>query len=153
MTKNVTLQRKFVVKSKGTRANIHPPIGVNYNWAPKVLYRLEQMLYSISNLTNRFNIFTRKNYAIYLLDEYSVHIMFEIKEALLKRGYAPVIIGGGVTRDIQVNDTDIHTPLRTKYRELEQSLMTDQLRVNPKKMIWREYHPNTGYDENTCRKL
>ena len=41
------------------------------------------MLYTILNLTNRFNIFTSKNYAIYVLDDYSVHIIPEIKEALL----------------------------------------------------------------------
>ena len=60
--------------------------------------------------------------------------MPEIKEALLKRGYVPVIIGGGVTGDIQINDTDLHSPLRAKYRELEQLLMIDQLKANPKKI-------------------
>ena len=92
------------------------------------------MLYTISNSTNRYNIFTFKNYAIYVLDDYSVHIMPEIKEALLKRGYVPVIIGGGVTGDIQINDTDLHSPLKAKYRELEQLLMIDQLKANPKKI-------------------
>ena len=73
------------------------------------------MLYTISNLPNRFNIFTPKNYAIYVLDDYNVHIMPEIKKALLKRGYVPVITGGGVTGDIQGNDTDLHAPLKAKY--------------------------------------
>ena len=75
------------------------------------------MLYTISNLPNRFNIFTPKNYAIYVLDDYSVHIMPEINEALLKRGYVPVTVGGEVTGDIKVNDTDLHVPLKAKYRE------------------------------------
>ena len=79
---NVTLQPEFVLKGKGTRKT-HPPIGIKYNWAPKELYRLQQMLYTILNLTNRFNIFTSKNYAIYVLDDYSVHIIPEIKEVLL----------------------------------------------------------------------
>ena len=39
-----------------------------------------------------------------------------------------------MTGDIQVNDTDLHAPLKAKYREQEQSLMTDQLTVNPKKI-------------------
>ena len=73
------------------------------------------MLYTISNLPNRFNIFTPKNYAIYVLDDYSVHIMPEIKKALLKRGYVTVITGGGVTGDIQGNGTDLHAPLKVKY--------------------------------------
>ena len=83
------------------------------------------MLYTMSNLLNRFNIFTPKNYAIYVLDDYSVHLMPEFKEALLKRGYVPVIIGGGVTGDIQINDTDLHSKLKAKYREFEHSLMVD----------------------------
>ena len=58
--------------------------------------------------------------------------MPEIKEALLKRGYVPVIIGGGVTGDIQINDTDLHHPLKAKYRDLEQKYMLDQLRADPK---------------------
>ena len=68
------------------------------------------------------------------LDDYSVQIIPEIKEALPKRGYVHVIIGGGVTRDIQVNDTDLHALLKVKYREQEQSLMIDQLRANLKKI-------------------
>ena len=92
------------------------------------------MLYTISNLPNRYNIFTPKNYAIYVLDDYSVHIMPEIKEALLKRGYVPVIIGGGVTGEIQINDTDLHSPLKAKYRELEQLLMIDRLKSNSKQI-------------------
>ena len=42
--------------------------------------------------------------------------MPEVKSALLKRGYILVGIGGGVTGDIQINDTDIHSPLKKKYR-------------------------------------
>ena len=37
--------------------------------------------------------------------------------------YVPVIIGGEVTGDIQLDDTDLHVPLKAKYQELEQSLM------------------------------
>ena len=63
----------------------------------------------------------------HVLDDYSVHLMPEIKEALLKRGYILVVIGGGVTGDIQVNDTDVHSPLKAKYRQLKQELMIRQL--------------------------
>ena len=45
----------------------------------------------------------QKNYAIYVLDDYSVHLLHEVKEALLKHGYVYVGIGGGITGDIQVN--------------------------------------------------
>ena len=69
------------------------------------------MLSTIANLLNSHNIFTHQNYGIYVLDDYSVHIMLEIKAALLKKGYIFVGIGGGVTGDIQINNTDFHSPL------------------------------------------
>ena len=108
-----------------------PPDSIKFNWAPKGSYRLDQMLKAISNLSNKFNIFTPKNYA---LDDYSVHLMPEVKEVFLKRGYVPIIIGGGVTGDIQINDTDIYRPLKEKYRALEQQLMIDQLKADPKRI-------------------
>ena len=61
------------------------------------------MLKTISHLPNRFNMFTPKNYAIYVLDDYSVYLLTGVKEALLKRGYVYIGIGGGITGDIQVN--------------------------------------------------
>ena len=39
-----------------------------------------------------------------------------------------------MTGDIQLNDTDLHSPLKAKYRELEQLLMIDQLKASPKKI-------------------
>ena len=65
----------------------------------------EHMLTIIANQPNRYNIFTHQNYGIYVLDDYSVHIMPEIKAALLKKGYVFFGIGGGVTGNIQVIDT------------------------------------------------
>ena len=69
-----------------------------------------------------------------MLDDYSVHLMPEVKAVLLKRGYILVGISGGVTGDIQINDTDIHSSLKKKYRELEQQLMIAQLRSDPTKI-------------------
>ena len=99
---------EFAFKGKGTRNKLDPPDGIKFNWAPRGSCRLDQMLKTISNLPNKFNIFTPKNYAVYVLDDYSMHLMPEVKEAFLKRGYVPNIIGGGITGDIQINDTDIH---------------------------------------------
>ena len=75
-----------------------------------------------------------KHCCIYVLDNYSVHIMPEIKEALLKRGYVYIGIGGGITGDIQINDRDIYAPLKRAYRQLEQKLMIKQLQSDPKKI-------------------
>ena len=93
---DLKLKPELVFKGKGTRTSLQPPDGIKYNWAPKGSYPLEMMLYTISNLPNRYNIFTPKKRTIYVLDNYSVHIMLEIKETLIKRGYVLVIIGGGV---------------------------------------------------------
>ena len=81
------------------------------------------MLATINNLPNRSNLFTKKNYAIYVLDDYAVHLMPEVRKALLKRGYVPVIIGGGITGDIQINDTHLHGPLKAQYRKHEMTLV------------------------------
>ena len=60
--------------------------------------------------------------------------MPEVKEAFSKRGYVPRIIGGGIPGDIQINDTDIHQSLKEKYQSLEQQLMIDQLKADPKRI-------------------
>ena len=57
--------------------------GANYQWAPKGSYRIEQILDMIKQLPNRFNMFTEKGYAIYVLDDYSVHLMPEVRQAFL----------------------------------------------------------------------
>ena len=66
------------------------------------------MLNTLANLPNRHNIFTHQN----VLNDYSVHIMPEIKAALLKKGYIFVRTGGGVTGGIQIKNTDFHSPLK-----------------------------------------
>ena len=77
------------------------------------------MLDTIANLPNRYNIFTQSNYAIYILDDYSVHITDEVRNALLAKGYILVVIGGGITGDVQCIDTHTHRLLKKNYRQLE----------------------------------
>lgn len=113
---------------------LNPLPGTKFKWILKGLYHLEHMLKTIQNLPNYFNTFTPKNHAIYVPHDYSVHLMLEIKEALLKRSYILVVIGGRVTGDVQVNDTEVHSPLKIKYRQLEQNLMICQLTENPQKI-------------------
>ena len=80
---SIKLLPEFVFKGKGTRTKVNAPKNMHYQWAPKGSYHLQEMLKTISHLPNRFNMFTPKNYAIYVLD---VHLLPEEKEALLKRG-------------------------------------------------------------------
>ena len=78
----------------------------------------------IDKLPNRFNMFIEKFFGIDVLDDYSVHLMPEARQALFKKEYALVIIGGGITRDIQINDINLHTlPV---YQELKMFLMMEQ---------------------------
>ena len=50
---------------------------------------------------------------IFMLDDYSAHLDSAAKESLTKRGYFLVILPGGITGDLQVNDIDLHHPLKT----------------------------------------
>ena len=85
----------------------------------------------INNLPNRNHPWMKKDYAIYVLDDYAVHLMPEIRKALQARGYILVMIGGGITGDIQINDTHFHGPLKAKYREREMTLMLEKLENQP----------------------
>ena len=69
-----------------------------------------------------------------VLDDYSVHLMPEVRKALLDKGYVIVIIGGGITGDLQINDTHFHDPIKTIYRDQEMGLMLQQLENNSTKV-------------------
>ena len=84
------LTPELAFKGKGTRTHLTPPKGVHYQWAPKGSYRIEQILSMIDNLPNRFNMLTEQSFAIYALDDYSVHVMPEVRCALFRKGYVLV---------------------------------------------------------------
>ena len=112
------LHSEFVFK--GTRKRppkLTTPPNIHYQWSPKGSYRLEQLLETIKHLPNRFNIFSYATFAIYVLDDYAVHLMPEVRKALWSRGYILVIIGGGITGFMQVNDTHLHKQLKSEYRK------------------------------------
>lgn len=119
---NVSLQPELVFKDKGKCS------------VPYRIYQTESTFMHIYQ--------TESNYAVYVLNDYIAHIMPESKEALIKRGYILVIIGSRVTADIQVNDIDLHAPLKDKYQEQEQSLMIELNRrkyCSLQRMIWCEH--------------
>ena len=68
-----------------------------------------------------------------MLDDYSVHLMPEVRQALLKKGYVRVATGGDITGDIQINDTSCHHNLK-KHREFEMNLMLGELNNDPNKI-------------------
>ena len=53
------------------------------------------MLVTIRDLKNRSS-FSHIGYAIYDLDDYSVHLMPDVRKALWEREYILVIIDGGI---------------------------------------------------------
>ena len=81
----------------------------------------------IETLPNQFNMFTEQGFAIYVLDDHAVYIMPEVRQALFKKGYLLVVIGGGITGNVQINDTHCHHHLKCSYRDLEIKLMLEQL--------------------------
>ncbi|KAI8490615.1 hypothetical protein Bbelb_318830 [Branchiostoma belcheri] len=80
------------------------------------------------------HIFSMKHWGICILDDYSVHVTEEVRQALLARGYILVCMGGGITGDVQVNNTHLHHFLKAAYRQRESELMIQQLSDSPTKI-------------------
>ena len=57
----------------------------------------------------------------------------EFRAAFLSKGYIPIIMGGGITGDCQINDIHLHSELKSNYREQENALMIEKLKEGPKK--------------------
>ena len=89
----ININPEFVFKGIGTRTKLTLDGNVKYQWSVSGSYREEHMLKTISNLPNRFNPFTQKDFAIYVLDDYAVHLMPEIQKAYYQRGYVLVVMG------------------------------------------------------------
>ena len=99
---------------------------VSVQWAPKGSYRLEHVLKFIKEISTQPCSFFPGNRKIFTLDDYSAHLHPEVKEALKKKGYFLVILPEGITGDLQVNDTDVHHPLKSlksSYQEKESLLL------------------------------
>uniref|UniRef100_A0A0L8FFZ7 Uncharacterized protein n=1 Tax=Octopus bimaculoides TaxID=37653 RepID=A0A0L8FFZ7_OCTBM len=125
----INLIPEFVFKRTGKRPPLpNALLTMKYRWSPKGSHRLEYLLCTIENLPNRFNMFSHTNFAIYVLGDYVVHLMPEVK------GYMLIIIGGGITGFVQVNDTHLHKQLKTKYHEIEKVKMLEKLVQTPNKI-------------------
>lgn len=136
--KGLEIRPQFVFKGKGTflQGRLNRPVGVTSHWSPKGSYRIETMKATIKTLPNlkAQNIFSQRQWAIYILDDYSVHVTEEVRRDLLARGYILVCMGGGITGDVQINDTHIHHFLKLSYRKLESELMAQQLQNESQKI-------------------
>ena len=57
--------------------------------------------------------------------------MPEVRKTLWDRGYILLIIGGGITGFVQVNDTHLHKQFKNEYRKKESALMLEKLTKDP----------------------
>ena len=119
---------EFVFKGKGQRVTLNPPNKVKFQWAEKGSYRIKQMLEYINRLPTIPAAFYPKRRVIFTLDDYSTHFLPVIETALFKKGYFLIHIRGGITRDVQANDTTYHTQSKAVCRKKEMELMLDQLK-------------------------
>ena len=121
------LYPEFVFKWTGKRPSKLTTLpNVHYQWAPKGSYRLKQLLETIKHLPNRINIFSHFNFVTDVLDEYAVHLIPEVRKGLCYRGYILLIIGGGITGFVPVNDTHFHKQSKNEYRKKESALMLEK---------------------------
>ena len=114
---------EFVFKGTSKRVKLNPPSGVTVQWAPKWSYKLEHVMKFCDQVPAQPCVLFPQKCKIFTLDDYSAYLDPAVKESLSKRGYFLVILPGGITGDLQVNDTDLHHPLKAPYREKEATLM------------------------------
>ena len=53
-----------------------------------------------------------KKFKIDTLDDYSAYLDIKVKCDLFSKGYILIVIGGGITGDMQPNDTALHHSLK-----------------------------------------
>lgn len=73
-------------------------------------------------------------YRIFTLDDYSVHVQPTLGKRMKQKGYARLVLSGGITGDVQPNDTGLHHAVKRKYRQKEADLMLKQLQADPSKI-------------------
>ena len=117
---------EFIFKGVGKRVKLNVPNNVSVQWDPKGSYRLEHVLKFIEKVPAQACPLFPEKRKIFTLDDYSAHLHPEVKKALKKKGYFLVILPEGITGDLQVNDTDVHHPLKSlksSYQEKESLLL------------------------------
>ena len=78
----INLNPEFVFKGVGARTKISVPDTLKYQWSASGFYGIDEMLKTISNLPNRYNQFTPKDFSINVLDDYAVHLMPKVRKVL-----------------------------------------------------------------------
>ena len=98
------------------------------------MYHLTQLLETIKHLPNCFKIFSHSDFAIYVFDDYAVHLIPEVRKALWERGYILHILLADIIGFVQVNDTHSYRQLKNEYMKKKPALMHEKLTKDPQKV-------------------
>ena len=77
-------------------------------------------------------MFSHAYFAICILDDCAVYLMPEVCRSHWKRGYILVILAGGITGIVQINDP--HRALKSGCRKKKSQLMLQMLSDHPQKV-------------------
>ena len=128
-SKDGAISPHYVFKGKDThlQEKLKWPPDVVTLWSAKGTYRVDTIRH-LHNLVQHVALPGRtfKEWQLMLLDVYSVHVMSEVRQELPKRGYVLVVLGGGITGDVQINDTPLHHRLKSVNCKKETELMMEQ---------------------------
>ena len=122
-----------VFKGKGIRVKVNPPERAIAQQSDKASDRVENVLKQFESLPTFPIHFAPDEVRIFTLNDYSAHLVPEVEEAFFKKGYFLIIIGGGITGDIQGSDTSYHRQAKELYRKHEMELMLKKLQKDKKK--------------------
>ena len=107
---------EFVFKRVEKRVKLNPPSDVTLQWPSKGSYRLEHVIKFCEQVPAQPCALFPQRRKIFTLDDYSAHLDPSVKEALKKRFNFLIILPGGITDDLQVNNTGLHHDLESFYR-------------------------------------
>ena len=113
----------FCFKGAGERVKLNPPSEVSAKWSLHVV----KFCIHVPAQPFLFVSFLQKH-KIFTLVDCSIHLDPSVKELLTKRGNFLVILPRDKTGDLQVNNRDLHHPMKTSYHGKEAFLMIEKLR-------------------------
>ena len=153
MTQRLFCHQNFVFKVKGRTTHLVPPEAGNYRWATKGSYRIKKILGMIKKIPNQFNMFPKKGFTIYVLDDYGVHLMPKFDKPYLKKDRSLLSLVKELLMIFKINDTIFHRLLKSQYRDLEMKLMLEQLEENPTKIPSLSRNEMMSMLLASCKKL
>lgn len=114
------------------RQGLRVPANVLLQFAPRGSYRLDNvdsfLRWAVPPAASP------RDAIVVVLDWYKPHLDSKVAELLHGNNHGLLLIGGGITGDVQVGDTHRHGPYTKRYRERENNESNSALRLRPKSM-------------------